>query len=433
MYKYRGTDIVVEFPEKYVSKEYEFRGAWVTPICNDFKPSPIKEEMMDELNAVIKKLKEYHMNSVIFHVRVYNNSLYNSNRAPIDKRFGDFKEWDYLKWFIDECHKNNIEFHAWLNPYRIKAYGYPSDVKVEDIANDYKDYPLNPASDKDNILLTYRPDGTHGAVLNPCKEVVMKHIIDVCMELINNYDIDGIHFDDYFYAQMSPNIDVLTEADQADYELFIDSNENCAYKKDSSEDKKNWRRDNVNKFIYDLHCEIDKFNKENKENRYVQFGISPTGIYKNGDGSVEKGSNTSGQAHYESYLFCDSMKWVENEWIDYIIPQSYWAFGHPVASYADVSEWWNKALEGKKTRLYLGMGIYMSHNPNSYSWALENNYEASDQVLYNCKLKNVLGTCIFAFSDIYFLEKEDTCSYNGLKRIKEEYWTSDVLVPRLRK
>ncbi|MBE6124368.1 MAG: hypothetical protein E7184_02350 [Erysipelotrichaceae bacterium] len=429
MYKYRGTNIEVKFPEEYVRKEKEFRGVWVTPICNDFTPSTNKEEMKSELNRIIKKMKEYHLNAIVFHIRNFNNAYYKTDKAPMDKSFGDFKTWDYLKWFIKECHKNNIEFHAWLNPYRIKNYGYPADVKEEDVAKEYQDYPLNPASNKDNILITYRNEESRGAILNPCKEEVRKHIIDVCMEVIRNYDIDAIHFDDYFYAQMSPNIDVLAEADQNDYEEYIKLNKNCIHKKDNVEDKKNWRRENVNKFIYDLHCEMKKFNDINKDGRYVQLGISPTGIYKNGDGSVENGSNTLGQEHYESYLFCDSMKWIDNEWIDYIVPQSYWGFSHPTAGFADVSTWWNKAMEGKKTKLYLGMGVYMSNNPKAYSWSEENNYEASNQLLFTSNLENVSGTCIFVFNNFYDLENKESCAYNGLKRIKDEYWTNEVKTP----
>lgn len=429
MYKYRGTNIEVQFPKEYVRKEKEFRGVWVTPICNDFTPSANKEEMKSELNRIIRKMKEYHLNAVIFHIRNFNNAYYKTDKAPMDENFGDFKTWDYLKWFIKECHKNNIEFHAWLNPYRIKNYGYPVDVKEEDVAKEYQDYPLNPASDKDNILITYRNEESRGAILNPCKEDVRNYIIDVCMEVIRNYDIDAIHFDDYFYAQMSPNIDVLAEADQNDYEEYIKLNKDCIYKKDDAEDKKNWRRENVNKFIYDLHCEMKKFNDTNKDGRYVQLGISPTGIYKNGDGSIEKGSNTLGQEHYESYLFCDSMKWIDNEWIDYIVPQSYWGFSHPTAGFADVSTWWNKVMEGKKTKLYLGMGVYMSNNPKAYSWSEENNYEASNQLLFSSNLENVSGTCIFVFNNFYDLEKKESCAYNGLKRIKDEYWISEIETP----
>lgn len=430
VYKYRGTNIEVEFPLEYKAKEREFRGVWLTSYIDDFKPSPNKEEMMKELTSVLNKMKEYNLNAVIFHVRCTNNSFYKSKRAPIDKNYGtyeSFDEWDYLKWFIEECHKNNMEFHAWLNPYRIKSYGFNSDVKKSEIAELYKDYPLNPASKEENILLTYLPNGNHGAVLNPCKEEVQQHIIDVCLEIMENYDVDGIHFDDYFYAKMSDKIEVLIEEDQQDYIEYVQNNPDCKYDINNALDKKNWRRDNINTFIYNLHIRMKEFNEKN--NRNVQLGISPTGIYKNGDGSVESGSNTLGQEHYESYLFCDSLKWVKEEWIDYIIPQTYWAFGHPVAGYADISEWWNKAVEGTNVKLYLGMGIYMANNPNSFSWAEEGNYEASNQVLYNCKLKNVLGTCIFDYRDFKVLEDENCVAHNGFKKLKEEYWKEFVHTP----
>lgn len=429
-YKYMGTNIDVEFPLEYQAKEKEFRGVWVTPHIGDFKLSDNKEEMIKTLSGVINKMKEYNLNAIIFHVRYINNALYKTKMAPIQKECGTyetFEKWDYLKWFIEECHKNNIEFHAWLNPYRIQGSGFDDSITKEDIVNMYKDYPLNPANDPENILLTHPSKGTRGAILDPAKDVVQQHIIDVCKELMENYDIDAIHFDDYFYAIFTENHDTLNEEDQDDYIAYIEKHKDCGYRVDSVEDKKDWRRENVNKFIHDLHLVIKEYNLKN--NKAVQFGVSPTGIYKNGDGSVESGSNTKGQEHYASYLFCDSLKWVKEGWIDYIIPQSYWGFGHPIAGYADVSDWWNKAVEGTGVNLYMGMGIYMTGNPNSYSWAEKGNYEASDQVLYQCKLKNVLGSCIFAYRSIFALEKETNPGYNGFKKLKEEYWKDFVLAP----
>ena len=122
--------------------------------------------------------------------------------------------------------------------------------------------------------------------------------------------------------------------------------------------------------------EIDGYNKENK--KHVQLGISPTGIYKNGDGvvtydenfnAITTGSDTNGQQHYASYLFCDTVKWCNNGWIDYLLPQSYWARSHPLAGYRRVMDWWDKVLKYKKVNLYSGIGLYMSDlTGKAYSW-----------------------------------------------------------------
>lgn len=432
---FRNSDENVMIEENYQETNPYFRAAWVSYIVNDFEATPEKEQMQKNLLKVLGYLEMFNMNAIVFHVRTNNNAYYKTQYAPIDEHFGtyeSFDTFDYLEWFIEECHKRNIEFHAWLNPYRIKSSGYSDDVTVEEIAATYKDYPLNPASKPENILIT----NSKGAILNPALDEVQDYIIDVCLELMKNYDIDAIHFDDYFYAQMSPNIDVLEEADQKDYEAYI-NNFKTSYKADNMEDKKNWRRDNVNRFIYNLSTSIRSFNKA--LNKHVQLGISPTGIYSNGDGKVTydkkgtaitNGSNTVGQNHLNSYLFCDSKKWVDNEWIDYIIPQSYWGFTHPVAGYADVMGWWNKVVENKKVNLYSGMGIYMSQSSlNTHSWKT-NPYEASDEVLYCNSLKNVKGTCIFSFRALVtIIEDQTALAYKGLDRIRKEYWTKQVKTP----
>lgn len=435
--KYREKEEVVLMPTSYNEKEEYFRGAWVTSICDDFKPTPDKEQMKANLLDVLSYFEKMNMNAIVYHVRTFNNAYYRTKLAPIDSNYGtyeSFEEWDYLKWFIDECHSRGIEFHAWLNPYRIKVKGFPEGYKEKDIANLYKDCPSNPASNPENILLN---DST-GAILNPCKEEVQKYIIDVCLELMANYNIDAIHFDDYFYAKMTEKNEALLEDDQKDYVEYIKNNPNCGYKVDSEKDKKDWRRENVDKFIHDLSVAMRKFNKEN--NRQVQLGISPTGIYMNGDGEVTydengtaitNGSNTNGQEHYASYLYCDSKKWVDNEWIDYIIPQTYWGLTHPVAGFADLTDWWDKVVANKKVNLYCGMGIYMTfRQAGAYSWT-ENAYEASDEVLYCNKKEFVKGTCVFSFKSLVrCIDDAETLPHIATERIRKEYWNNKIKTPK---
>ena len=433
---YRNSDIKVEVPESYIKKDSYFRAAWVSYIVNDFEPSPDKETMKKNLLEVLGYLEYMNMNAIIFHVRTHNNAYYKTKRAPILPKFGtyeSFEEWDYLTWFIDECHSRGIEFHAWMNPYRIKTAGYPAGTTADDVAKMYENYPVNPAHDKNNIIMSY--DG--GAILNPCKDNVQEYIIDTCLEFLENYNADAIHFDDYFYVKMTEKNEILIEADQINFENHIRRTPNCPYKPDSFEDKQQWRRDNVDKFIYDLSCAIKKFNKEN--NREVQLGISPTGIYANGDGKVtydEKGraittgSCTRGQEHYESYLYCDSKKWVEEEWIDYLIPQTYWGLSHPVAGYADVAGWWDKVFKYSKVNLYCGMGIYMNRHERGESWYSDPN-EAYNEVLYASSLENVKGISVFSFKSMVSSIKDEAATpHNALEGIRKELWNDKVPTPK---
>ena len=428
--KYRNSNTVVQIPTAYVQPEAQLRAAWVTSYAGNFSPSPNESTMKNNLQEILDVFDEYKLNCMIFHIRTTNNAFYPTDLAPINSEYGtleSFAQWDYLEWLIDECHKRGIEFHAWLNPYRIKAYGYDSSWTSDDVAATYSDYPKNPASKGKNILMTYRSDGTKGAILDPYETEVQDYIVDVCLEVMEKYNVDAIHFDDYFYAQMSSNISVLTEPDQADYEKFIDENPSCGYSKSSSNNKKQWRRDNIDKFIKKLHDAMTQFNIEN--GRGVQLGISPTGIYRNGNGNVSSGSNTSGQEHYSSYLFCDTKKWVDNEWIEYIMPQTYWAFTHSVAGYADVIDWWNKVVDGKNVNLYSGLGIYMSIGGGNYSWGTQP-YEITNQVLYTTKLKNVKGVSLYSYGSVNEIRFSSAyTAYKGLQKLKNEYWTTKVPTP----
>lgn len=427
---YRNSSVVVQIPTEYVQPEAQFRAAWVSSLVSDFAPSPNKETMKANLTKVLDVLESYNMNAIIYHVRTHNNAFYQTRLAPIQANYGtyeSFETWDYLDWFIGECHNRGIEFHAWLNPYRIYSSGAPT---AEEIAADYADYPLNPASDANNILVST----SGGAILNPAKEGVRNYIVDVCLELMKNYDIDAIHFDDYFYISLGGST-IINEPDQSDYTAYIAANPSCGYSATSVNDKGQWRRDNVDTFIYDLSTAMRDFNKTNA--RAVQLGISPTGIYRNGDGEVTydasgtaitTGSNTRGQEHYAGYLYCDSKKWVDNEWIDYILPQSYWSFGQSVAGYAAVVDWWSKVVKNKDVNLYSGIGLYMSLS-GGYTWVSQE-YEVSNQILYTTKLPEVKGVCFFSFKSMTTVEASSSnIAYNGLMRIKNEYWVEKVPTP----
>ena len=160
------------------------------------------------------------------------------------------------------------------------------------------------------------------------------------------------------------------------YNDYIDSHPGCPYQNDSATDKANWRRNQTDLLIKLLKERINEYNTKNK--KFIQFGISPTGIYKNGDGkvtydkdnnAVTTGSLTNGQEHYASYLFCDTVKWCNNGWIDYLLPQSYWARNHPLAQFRNVTEWWDKVLKNKKVNLYSGIGLFMADLTGKvYSW-----------------------------------------------------------------
>lgn len=411
---YKDTNINVMIPDSYDMPDTYFRGAWVTPLAGSIPSYYSDSQYKSEIAEMFDVLEYYNINALIFHIRIMNDALYPSKLNPNSSYMNTSN--DMLTWVIEECHKRGIEFHAWLNPYRVQASG---STNLSKITAKYANYPENPASDANNLLV----NSSGGIILNPCLENVRKFIVDTVIEVMDNYDVDAIHFDDYFY---------ISDVDDDTY--YMQNNP-------SNLSKSDWRREQVNIFIEMLHDEMTAYNKEN--NRYVQLGISPTGIYNNGDGvvtydengnAISSGSKTNGQNHYESYLFSDTLKWINNEWIDYICPQSYWAFSHPVAGYADVMSWWDKVVKYKKVNLYSGMGIYMSQTPGkNYSWGFDSN-ESVNQILYANTLENVDGTAFYSYNYLEAAYKGDTESLygQGLSRIKAEIFINPAILPHVK-
>ena len=403
----------------------EFRAVWSSPWGGDEEliRYESEEQFKKNMEYILDTLKMYNMNSLIYHVRTHNDALYKSELNPVSPYFEkvDFNKFDPLQWMIDETHRRGIEFHAWMNPYRITS---DSTIDIDTIVKRYKDYPKNPASKNESILY-----GIGTIVMDPGLEEVRTFIADTIIEFLNKYDVEAIHFDDYFYADMgaggstSGEKTILDEPDQKTYNDYINTHPECPYHNDSATDKADWRRYQVDLLIILLKDKINEYNKAHK--KYVQFGISPTGIYKNGDGvvtydenfnAITTGSDTNGQQHYASYLFCDTVKWCNNGWIDYLLPQSYWARSHPLAGYRRVMDWWDKVLKYKKVNLYSGIGLYMSDlTGKAYSWQTDY-YELYKDLREISYSEITLGPSIYNFATLRKLrDGKDTKSAKQIK------------------
>ena len=299
-----------------------------------------------------------------------------------------------------------------MNPYRINSNTKP----IDEIISDYSEYQKNPASEKTNIM-----EGRKYFYLNPGLQNVRDFIVDTVLEFLNKYkEVDAIHFDDYFY-----NNDIYSGDDQNIFKEFLKNNPN--------EDKSNWRREQVNILIESLHNNITNFNKKNK--KYIQFGISPSGIYKNSKNgqvtyddkgnAITEGSATEGLQHYEDHLFCDTLKWINNGWIDYIIPQIYWAHDHENAHFKKVIDWWNRVVLYKKVNLYAGIGLYKCYEESeTFGWKKDYN-ELYNQLTFtpdNIKQK-IEGFSIFQFTAL--THESEICS----EQIKNGMKAWETLVP----
>lgn len=389
---YRNTSDPIMRLKEYNYPTQNLRACWVSNFIGSLPSYSTEEKWKTDYTYVLDKMESYGLNCIIFHVRTHNNALYKSELNPIASWFKDvnFDEFDPLAWAIEETHKRGIEFHAWLNPYRISTTGEKTQYVSGDIP------AVNPVNDSSNLL-----QSEDSIILDPGLQSNRDFIVDSCMEVVENYDVDAIHFDDYFYIK---GVETSKSGD--------------------------WKRQQVDLFIKDLSNQLREYNKEH--NKAIQLGISPSGIYRNGgvtsspkydsNGNLTSplASNTAGFAHYGDYLYSDTLKWINEEWIDYIMPQTYWSLEQTAASFGELSKWWSWAVRYKKVNLYLGMGIYMP--ANNSNWRM-NKYEVRDQIL-NAEMYDEVGG--FSFYSYNYLDSTNTYTKTGMDIVKNDYFKTKI-------
>lgn len=412
---YRGTSTQILMPAEYIEPDTSFRAVWVSNVVGDIATYANEDQYKAEMMRVFDTMEYYNMNAIIFHVRTHHDAMYKSSLNRLSPNFSgvDFDEFDPLEWMIGESHRRGIEFHAWMNPYRVGA-GTPESIAAKFPAH-------NPASSVSNLL-----SGNQNVILNPGSPAVREFLIDTVMEVVENYDIDGIHFDDYFYEN---GVD-----DSATRALYNTENLSVA----------NFRRKQIDIFIEDLHETMSNYNDANQ--KAVQLGISPSGIYRNGSyvpaGSYQYdnnghltyplASNSSGYSHYDAPLYADTLKWVNNDWIDYIVPQVYWSFDLNAAPHGDIVEWWNGALKHTNVNLYIGTALYTAGGASGNGWTHDRR-EFANEVQFASGLSNVNGQVIFSFSQLYSsLRPSSAAYYHNMHNVKNEMWYRDAILPEVR-
>ena len=299
----------------------EFRGAWIQCVNGQFQGMSA-ESMQRTLISQLDVLQRAGINAIIFQIRAEADALYQSNYEPWSRFLtgvqGQNPGWDPLQWMIDECHKRNMELHAWINPYRAKTKG----TVVLSPIHPYNKYPER--------FVTYAGQ----LYFNPGMPENRKYICQIVRDVVNRYDIDALHMDDYFYPYPNPGED------------FPDASTFAQYGRGYA-NKGDWRRDNVNVLIKEIHETV----RECKP--WVKFGVSPFGIYRN-QKSDPNGSKTNGLQNYDD-LYADVLMWVNNGWVDYNIPQIYWEIGHKAADYDTLIRWWAKHAVNRP--LFIGQDV----------------------------------------------------------------------------
>lgn len=293
------------------------QAAWLTTAWSldwpKTKNNPTAQK--NELIEILDTLKDTGINTVMFQVRPYGDAMYKSSINPWSKELTEIQGkdpgYDPLAFIIQEAHARGISVHAWLNPYRVISSG--TDVNV--LSSNH------PARKNPSLLI----ENKGGMYYNPDLQEVKDHISDTVGEIVSNYDVDGIIFDDYFYP--------------TDYPLPEGEDKNGAVA--------NARREHINQMILQVKNTIKSIKPE------VRFGVSPRGVWKN-KVNDPNGSDTgyAKESYYSDYA--DTVKWVEEGYIDYIIPQVYWEMNHNVAPFKTVTNWWENIVKGTDVDLYIG-------------------------------------------------------------------------------
>ncbi|SEC15779.1 Uncharacterized lipoprotein YddW, UPF0748 family [Maribacter dokdonensis] len=377
--------------EKYPKRE--FRGVWVATVVNIDWPKNGNDSAEKQKTDFLKILDFYereNYNAVIVQVRAAGDAFYQSDYAPYSRFLtgeeGTAPKWntDVLEWMINETHERGMEFHAWLNPYRAT---FDENFEVLSETHDYCTHP--------EWIVHYGKKNYY----NPGLPEVRNHFSNIIAELVTNYDVDAIHFDDYFYPYKVLN------------EVFDDS---VAFKMYAQEHQKldDWRRSNIDSLVRQSHETIKSIKP------WVQFGISPFGVWKN-NSTDPKGSDTkAGQTTYED-LYADPLLWMEKGWIDYLAPQVYWSMDLSVASHRKIVDWWAK--NNYNTNLYVGNGPYKIRNNSDKAW--EEKKELPMQLELARNTPQIQGNIMFSAKSL-MTDKDDVVEY-----IHKKYYKKPALNP----
>lgn len=346
------------------SASEEMRGVWVSSVYNlDYPSSPTTDpdKLKAEADEILDNCVKWGLNAVFLQVRPSGDALYKSDLFPWSKYLtgsvGTAPQdgFDPLEYWVEAAHKRGLELHAWINPYRITR---SKDTEWNSLPS------THPAKMNPDWVVKYS-DGNY--YFNPGIPEVRDLVTRGAVEIVQNYDVDGLHMDDYFYPGTDFN-------DAATYQKYGSSFSNIA----------DFRRDSVNQLVAQLDTAVHNIDPD------IQFGISPSGIWAN-KSTDPRGSDTNGSEHYVS-SYADSLYWIENGLVDYIIPQIYWEIGHKLADFATLADWWNDAVAGSDVHLYIGMGAYRCADNPTGVWTTTDPLFDSLAYLEN---KDNIGGCVF--------------------------------------
>ncbi|ASQ98035.1 family 10 glycosylhydrolase [Streptomyces sp. 11-1-2] len=373
----------------------EFRGMWLATVANrdwPSKPGLTAAEQRAELLSFLDTAVRRRLNAVVFQVRPTADALWPSPYEPWAECLtgvqGRDPGWDPLGTAVREAHRRGLELHAWFNPYRIANHTDPSRL-----------IPTHPARVHPEWVVPY------GGKLyyNPGLPEVRRFVQDAMLDAVARYDIDAVHWDDYFYPYPVAG------------QVFDDD---AAYARYGAgfPDRAAWRRNNIDRLVYETAVRVKRLK------RRVRFGISPFGVWRNQATDPLGSATTAGVQTYDD-LFADTRGWARRGWLDYIVPQVYWNIGFAAADYAALVPWWSEVVRGTGVNLYIGEALYKAGDPAQPApW--QDPAELSRHLTFDQGFPQVRG-------NVYFSAKEVAADRNGaMARVVADHYPHRVRPPR---
>ena len=323
---------LLSFSVAVFSQTISFRGAWIATVANIDWPSAeaVGHDSLQRAEMVwlLDSLESLGINAIIFQVRPTADALYKSEYEPTSHWLmgtqGDSLTWDPLEWTIEQAHARHMEVHVWLNPYRVNLAKTDTSELCQD--HIWRQHP--------EWFWEYNKQW----YFDPGLEITREWICTIVADIVDRYDIQAIHMDDYFYPYPVGKLPLPDEATFVMHSRGFD-------------DIREWRRDNVNLAIQ----EISEAIRECKDS--VEFGISPFGVWRNASVDSTGSATQAGITNYDD-LYADIRLWIQKGWIDYVLPQLYWEIGKKVADYEILAHWWANEVKGTNCKLYIGMAPY---------------------------------------------------------------------------
>lgn len=352
--------------------EVSFRGAWIATVANIDWPSAEAVgntgKQQAEMIFLLDSLESIGINAIIFQVRPTADALYYSELEPVSHwltgsqgSWGEQTPWDPLDWTIEEAHKRGMEVHVWLNPYRVNLA--KTDTSVICAEHIFRRHP--------EWFWCYAKQW----YFDPGLDVTREWICTTVQDIVQNYDIQAIHMDDYFYPYPVGKQELPDSLTFATHPRGF-------------ENIRDWRRNNVNMAIQDISRTIKECKPE------VEFGISPFGVWRNASVDSTGSATTAGITNYDD-LYADIRLWIREGWIDYVLPQLYWEIGKKAADYEVLAHWWANEVRGTNCKLYIGMAPYRLEGASAKSpWGQGN--EIKRQMELNRSIPEITGECFYS-------------------------------------